>query len=420
MKVLNMVLSVLILLLAVASAVFAYFLFEKREQMTLGWKMMARAIHDASATLDKDAATTYSSTLTEDNLSHLNYDQLTNRLRELQTQAAAVVKGRDQLATSLLAAGNAVNMTGMPANTALTNTGDLSKAEQEQQAIIAGIKAVKTRYDDTVNRVIRAANAINAPGTADFRDANSYSKAFDALDSRIGSVNTQLNNLRSGLPKIAAALNTSLDAVNDTNFDAMIEKVRLAAANTSSQLAAANDAINNTSTGYIATVANLNNQIDDQKRQLNERDVTIQQRDDQIRRLIAVIDPSSDSRHPDLWEPGALEARRQLQGRVLEVNDTYGIIIVDLGKNTRVYQRVGQNRVEVDPKIPTESTMAVLRGEADNNPEYIGRIKLIRINENCSVAEAVRDNGGTDRKVRPGDIVIFTETDLASLPQQAQ
>ena len=37
MKVVNVVLSILILLLAAASAAFSYFLFEKRGQLTGGW-----------------------------------------------------------------------------------------------------------------------------------------------------------------------------------------------------------------------------------------------------------------------------------------------------------------------------------------------------------------------------------------------
>ena len=57
MKITNIVLSILILVLALVSAAFSYFLFEKRDSMVKGWEKMAVAINNASASMDRTSGT---------------------------------------------------------------------------------------------------------------------------------------------------------------------------------------------------------------------------------------------------------------------------------------------------------------------------------------------------------------------------
>ena len=49
MKIVNIILSILILLLSAATAVFSYFLFEKRSQFVLGWSKLAQTISSSAA-----------------------------------------------------------------------------------------------------------------------------------------------------------------------------------------------------------------------------------------------------------------------------------------------------------------------------------------------------------------------------------
>ena len=57
MKVVNVVLSVLILLLAAASAVFSYFLFEKRGELVGSWNKMTAIVSKTAAEMDKNSGT---------------------------------------------------------------------------------------------------------------------------------------------------------------------------------------------------------------------------------------------------------------------------------------------------------------------------------------------------------------------------
>ena len=72
MKVVNVVLSILILLLAIASAVFSYFLFDKRSQLVEGWKKMATTINQSATEMDKGSGTKVGGELSVAALSHEN------------------------------------------------------------------------------------------------------------------------------------------------------------------------------------------------------------------------------------------------------------------------------------------------------------------------------------------------------------
>ena len=87
MKAVNIILSILILLLSAAAAVFSYFLFEKRSQFVTGWAKMARVISESSSALDQGSGTQIASKLTTAALAHENYAKLDSLIQELPTQS---------------------------------------------------------------------------------------------------------------------------------------------------------------------------------------------------------------------------------------------------------------------------------------------------------------------------------------------
>ena len=73
MKILNVVLSILILLLAIAAAVFSYLLFEKRETMTKGWEQMSLSINKAASAIDSSSGTSVASSVNKASLDHKKF-----------------------------------------------------------------------------------------------------------------------------------------------------------------------------------------------------------------------------------------------------------------------------------------------------------------------------------------------------------
>ena len=101
MKVANIILSILILIMALASAAFSYFLFEKRDVFVNGWGKMATAIHNTSKTLDNNSGTKVAGKLAPEELSHEKYADLDSKLQMLTNQTRKVVAERDELADAL-------------------------------------------------------------------------------------------------------------------------------------------------------------------------------------------------------------------------------------------------------------------------------------------------------------------------------
>ncbi len=404
MKVLNVVLSVLILLLAVASAVFAFFLFEKREQMTEGWKKMSETIYQTAMKLDKDSGTTVASELTVEKLSHLNYQQMLSLLGKLPQQAGQIVDERNALGQSLLAVAQTVRMQNVPQFDALTKV-DSSMAAQT--AIVDQVNRYKNQSDDINAKVAQAAGRMQAKVTAAELASSDYNSAFSRFFQRIDEVNKQVKDFQAKSEQIASAIGAPGGKIDEANYAASLDQILQRG------LALKHDydtAISDIR-GRDKQIADYMDEVKGLNLKIEELNVTMDQKNDEIQRLVQVIDPASGGKKPDIWEPGALEARKVLQGRVLEVNDKFGVIVVDLGKNTRVKQLVGRNRVDVNPEIPVGATMMVVRDFAEK-PRYIGQVKLVRVEDNCSVAELLGDK---EQKVRVGDTVVFSDSDLAAL-----
>ena len=103
MKIANIVLSVLVLLAAAVSAVFSYFLYEKRVTFVTGWEQLTSAIYDTAANLDRNSGTKVAQELTADKLAHKNYDEaaMNSNLGKLRAQSKNIVAQRNALADAL-------------------------------------------------------------------------------------------------------------------------------------------------------------------------------------------------------------------------------------------------------------------------------------------------------------------------------
>ena len=82
MKGFNVFLAVLIFLLAATSAVFSFFLFEKRAQLVHGYGYLGAQVESATKLLDSNSGTNLASKLTTDALDHGRSEDLPKLLPE--------------------------------------------------------------------------------------------------------------------------------------------------------------------------------------------------------------------------------------------------------------------------------------------------------------------------------------------------
>ncbi len=377
MKIANIVLSILILLFAAASAVFSYFLFEKRSQFVDGWAKMAVAINKTAVQLDLDSgAKKLADELNPSTLSHESYAELDSRLPKLAERAGQVVVSRNALASALYSIANAVNAKKLPSEKALRglNTYDASK-----DAVINAVADTIRNRDSQYNRLSRLSHDY-LQAKVDVRALkDGKSTALANLETSLKENKTRRTKYESGLNSVAvkvgtARLSNSNYAGSVDNIVKGVEKLR------QRQIATAKD------------LKNTQNKLRDSERKLKQsnakiasQSATIKNRDSQIRDLKRALGlaPAAEVR---LWQDGSAEARKQLEGKVLSVNNDYGYISIDLGKATRVTQKVGNRQIKIDPQIAKGLELVIVDGSLKEGAKFISRVKVDEVGADCSTA----------------------------------
>ncbi len=397
MKILNIVLSVLVLIMAAASAAAAFLLFQKRAQMVDGWSKLTTAIHQTAEVMDRNSGTNIAKDLSVEALAHSNYDNLDPVLGKLKTQAQQLVVERDALADAIRRIGQAVNMKNLPESAALTGIATSNAATND---VINGVSDFRERREKIINQVVAISRKVNAQVNANELRNGDVNNAFRSLDNRITAIRSQFstyqNNARqvgnitgaSGLNFSDSAYSQSLKKVTDS-ANAMKKKLNAAlsdAANTKRQLASAQK-----------TISQRNGQIETLKSTIARKDANIKE----LRKALG-LEPAEELK---LWDAGSPEAQRMVMGKVIEVNRKFGFIAVNLGKNTVVKQPVGKKQLDVNPMLASGMIMLVAADANSPDVKYVGKIKLVTVDNDCSIAECM--DLAPDAKIEVGNDVFF-------------
>ena len=167
MKITNILLSILILLLAAASAVFSYFLFEKRSQFVSGWGKMAAAINQTAAELDKDSGLPpLANELSTSALSHEQFEALDQKLPKLAERSRQIVNVRDSLADALRRVGTAVGVRNLADEKTMRG---VDSHENGKNAVVNAVR-------DTVSKRDRMLGYVAALARNQFRQNLSIAK----------------------------------------------------------------------------------------------------------------------------------------------------------------------------------------------------------------------------------------------------
>ena len=161
MKVVNIVFSALILVLALVCTGFSYFLFAKRANMVQGWGEMAKGVYEASAELDKGTGgSPVAPSLSEKELAHDAYDsaKMNSKMAALKAQSKKVVSQRDEFVGDLQEIGKTVRMKEVPDAAQLVvesgNAGDGSQEVKGSKAIVKQV-AVTVKQRDTAQKNVK-------------------------------------------------------------------------------------------------------------------------------------------------------------------------------------------------------------------------------------------------------------------------
>ncbi|MCP3965493.1 MAG: hypothetical protein GY750_12420 [Lentisphaerae bacterium] len=411
MKALNVFLSIVVLLLAIASAVFSYFLFEKRQQMIIGWEKMAKAINQSVTSLDTGSGTEVAKQVSTENLSHKKFNELDSHLPKLNEQSQKIIKQRDDFSKALRQIAQVIE---------LENTADIKEFQKlatyspNKSRVVEGIENMKERRDRTLRMICETARKVGTDISVNDLKGDNYAGEFRKLDDKIANIQSKFSVYNSNFRRIARMVGAPSPTFSDNQYESSLSKIASSVSTMKSQYDSAKKKLS-TSNGRISKLKDTISEKDGQITSLNK---TLTVKEKEINRLANIIHGGKGGAKKladlKLWQTGSPESRRAVQGKVIEVNDRYGFIVVDLGKNTRVKQQIGKKVNSVDPIIKNDTDMIVARNLATGNGEFVGKIKLFKVHNDCSIAKIVPGSTG-ERRVKVGDTVYFSNDQIAQM-----
>ena len=398
MKGLNVVLSIVIFILAVVSAVFSYILFDKRSQFIAGWDQFAVTVSKSAAILEKKSGDNKLKTqLAEQKLNHVNVGKVDAVLPELTKRAEKIIAERDTFAEALRRAASIVGSRDIPSD--------------EELCSLTGYESGKNKIVNAVNDSINRRNAIYAKIQQLFqREAGSLGCELDIVKLKAGDL--------SALDPLEKAL--SRERTRVSSYEKNLQEI--------SRIAGGSGSLDKSESGYSDSTKKVtgavktqdekcrklstdlqsaNNTIAKQQSEIEEKDRTIANKNAEIadrnalisgyRRALGLEDADANSIP---WKDGFSEVRSAWLGKVVQIDRAYGYVVIDLGEKTTVRQKLGNSHLDV--KVMPEKGMALViaRGELAKSATFVARVNLEDIGPEASTA-----NIPAGAKIEVGDIV---------------
>ena len=400
MKVTNIVLSIIILLLALALAVSSFFLYEKREIMLNGWEKLTTTINETAKEMDKNSGTKLAEELTQDNLHHTNYANLDDQLKKLNEGAARLIKQRDNLASTLVSVSRILEANNAATEAALAK---LETSEGVARDVVAQAQTFKERRDAVLNAIVQSGRLIGVSiNVNDLKKGNSK-KVFDAFNAKLNSLKDQLTKYQRFSAQVGRIAGAPAPNFNVPAYEASLAKI----SNAVTALKTKYNKSQNDLRIANSKIASLNNTVKQRDQRIKNLNTTITKKETEVKQLKralglepnAVVNP---------WTDGSKESRRAVKGKVIEVNEKFGFYVVDIGNNTLVDQTIGNRINKINPKIQEKMKITVARNMNSPEVKFISKANITNVADECSIIEVI-DSGN---KVMVGDDVFFADEDL--------
>ena len=414
MKGFNVVLAAVIFVLAAASSVFSYFLYEKRANLVTGHSYFAKQITEATQKLESESGTVLSDKVNTETLRH---DQplsvMNDQLTEFNKLVSAVVAERDVLATTLVNVGNAIDFRKSKA--------DYTKLASYKKTT-AALLTYATNYRNRTNKIIESiVSSGQKLGTKSLSSGAlkgaSYQDAYKELDKRIDFWRNRQKAYENSVAQIAAALKGARPSNNENTY-AQGLKTLVSHANT---VYTARLEFEKKWKGEVDKVKSRDTQIANLKKEIGKLNNTIKAKDLDIRTLEQMMGIDRNRRKIKDGSAAALRLiRTQKKGKIMEVNGKFGFVVISLGKNTRVqdyydYKKDRSGKREkgtwdVDPMIAEGMIFTIARDMPSGEAEYINKVKVVKVDDYCAIAEAM--DSKTGKNILEDDFVYMADDQL--------
>ncbi len=426
MGLLNRIVNVAVLTLAIISVVFGFLLFQKREQLVNRGDFMAASINKVAKELDLDSNTKYAENLlpakleldpkksadAEKNsaktLHHTNYLKLKSILTPFEKQAQDIKMQRDALGTAL----NDVSVK-------LENTESYTPAQfkdiktyaEKKETILGFVEKVNARDNDIFAQIADSAGVIGLSFDKEtLKSLENFKTPLGEFASKVEALKKRSDKYGEFIGRICGILDIQAPSLAGEDYESelktagnSIKGVKEEFDKTKTELARAKSELEK-------KTDELNKAVAEGERQKNE--IAKLKKDLRVALGEEDAEPTAGKKENEdtLW--------KKLEGKVIELNPKWDFVVIDLGKSNKLM--VGAKKKETTVELPEGKEMIVGRGD-----QFLGKIKIIRVNENCAIANIVPDkkDKAMGAGIAVGDRVFFSDVavkKVTATPEKAE
>ncbi len=394
MKAFNIGVSIAVAVLAIVSAVFAFLMMQKNDATQQGWKAFVTEINATAKALDQKSGKPIAGQLSEKALGMDQAEKLGATLKQLSNRANEVVKERDAFADTLCRIGNKVGATDVPSEDEMCA---LETYPDGKEKIFKAVCTAMSNRDSVFKKLIDVAkkqyNVTIDAGALASGDTKAITPLVDAINQQADesrSYESELNNI---------AKLVKVDFTKD-NVRNVSEGVRTAIRT----LEASKRQLERDLDSAKRTIREKENAVQESAAKVTAMQSEVAKRDQAIaayKRALGLAEAGADEMP---WLDGSIDARRAVVGKVIDVNEDYGYITIDLGSASTVEQKLGTKTLLVNPQLARGMEMIVSRGALGDDAKFITRIKLGEVGSKCSTADIPAES----EDIKKGDYVYVS------------
>jgi chromosome segregation ATPase len=413
MGTLNKIVSISILVLAIAAAVFSFLLFQKRGVLVDGWTKLTSSINDTAKAHDYESGNKTASKLTDDSLENRKYERLDQLLPDLKKQASSVNKQRNELADALTTAATTIEIDGAPEAKDLK---DVSQYDGKKTELLGLVDKVQAKDKDIAKQLVATGSKLGVQiNEKAVTKVGGYKAEIDKYTAKVTSVKTRVDTYDNYLKQIASAVGAAAPPATEDYPEAVKTiSTKVATMKTDFVQAKKDRDIFKTQVGELQTeVAKKDQQINESKNLLATREKDVAK----LKKDLAKFTGEGDGGEKKVLETGSPETLKLLKGKVVEVSKKWDFVVLDIGSKSKVEQVFGNKKIAVDVIIPRNEEMLVARRIDGDNSEFVGKVKIVKVMPNSSIANIVPSPLLKD-KIREGDIVFFSDETINKITEK--
>lgn len=410
MRILNRIINILILLAAIAAVVFSYMLFNKREKLVDGWDQMAKAISATAKTIDAGGAsgTKAALELADERLKHTNYDQLGQVLPKLKENTEKIVTQRNTLADSMQRAASTLSIQGIEGKD-LKNIASYQDKERAFNSKVQEFRAVRDKVSEGYAGTAKLAGG--AVSASEFNGPTTYSAAIEKVNAAVQDVVTRRNDYANYVAQLVRTIDIQAPQLSGKDYRQEFAKTLKSVQAYRQEFAETKNQLNTEKSKALR----LSNEVETHKKTITAHLASIQTQKNKIEELTNILTKDGSIQLPPILLTGKEpECYKYVKGKIEYVDNDFGFVTIDIGRNYTFTQRYGIKDNKVSFPLTPGKIMTVARGLNTNQPVFVGKVFVTKVDDNSAICNLM---GGKPSDFKVGDTVYFSEDDISAALQ---